>query len=205
MNRTARVCAAALACIAWGALLLQLGLMLATNSGQGIALFLTLANFFSFFTILSNLLVAAVLTRTAQGTEQPGLLAAAAVYIAVVGLGYSLLLRHIWDPQGFQKLADVLLHDAVPMLYVLCWLVYWRKQRALPWRYALLWLIWPAVYLTWAMVRGTVTGWYPYPFLDPDQAGWASVISVIAVFLLAFTALGFAAVALTRRNSSDTC
>ena len=203
-SRSARTAAAVLALINWGALALQLYLLLAANNAQGIPITLTLTNFFSFFTILSNLLVAVVLTRIILGAEQPGLEAAAAVYISVVGIGYSLLLRHIWDPQGLQKLADVLLHDVVPLLYVLCWFVFWGRRRALPWKSAFVWLIWPAIYLAYSMVRGSITGWYPYHFLDPAQAGVAPVISVIAIFLLSFTALGFAAVALTRRNSPDT-
>ena len=41
---------------------------------------------------------------------------AAREYIAIVGITYSLLLRHMWNPQGTQKIADVLLHDVVPVL-----------------------------------------------------------------------------------------
>lgn len=202
---SARIAATILALVTWVALALQLYLLLAANNAKGIPITLTLTNFFSFFTILSNLLVAFVLTRITLRAEQPSLQAAAAVYISVVGIGYSLLLRHIWDPQGLQKLADILLHDAVPLLYVLCWFVYWRRRKALAWKSVSVWLIWPAIYLAYSMIRGSATGWYPYHFLDPTQAGLAQVISVIAIFLLAFTALGFAAVALTRRNSPDTC
>jgi hypothetical protein len=42
----------------------------------------------------------------------------AAIYIAIVGIVYSFALRHIWDPQGLQKIADMLLHDSLPVLYV---------------------------------------------------------------------------------------
>ena len=48
---------------------------------------------------------------------------ALAAYIAIVGIGYSLLLRHTWDPEGLQKVADILLHDAVPVMFVGCWLI----------------------------------------------------------------------------------
>jgi len=36
--------------------------------------------------------------------------------MTMVGAGYTLLLRHLWNPQGAQKLADILLHDVVPVL-----------------------------------------------------------------------------------------
>lgn len=204
LSLKARVTAALLALIAWSALALQLYLTLATSHAEGVPVSRTLIRYFSFFTILSNLLVAFVLARSARDAERPGLQAAAAVYISVVGLGYTLLLRHIWNPQGLQKLADILLHDVVPVGYVLFWLIFCRKRKPLAWRSAFLWLIWPAIYLAYSMVCGSFTGWYPYHFLDPAEAGSASVISVIAIFVLAFLALGCAAIALTRSSFRDT-
>jgi hypothetical protein len=202
----ARATAALLALITWAALALQLYLVVTKGLEQGEALTLILTNYFSFFTILSNLLVAIILSRTALTPDSPtpGVQAATAVYIAVVGLGYSLLLRHIWDPQGLQKLADVLLHDAMPLLYVLFWLVFCRRRKALPWNAALVWLIWPVIYLVCSMVRGSRTGQYSYHFLDPSQFGSTHVFITIVGFLLAFLALGLAVVALTRRTPPDT-
>src|SRR2546430_1029791 len=161
---TARSIAAILALVCWGALLLQLWLILANGHANGQPVFEILTNYFSFFTILNNLFVATMFTWTALTPHgpPPGLRTAVAVYIAVVGLGYSLLLRHIWDPQGLQKLADILLHDVMPLAYVIFWIVFCRRLRVLPWSAAIGWLIWPLIYLIYSMVRGSITGWYPY-------------------------------------------
>jgi hypothetical protein len=65
------------------------------------------------------------------------------VYIAIVGIVYSLLLRHIWNPQGWQIVADVLLHDLIPLLYVAYWVIFVRKSSLL-WKHAVWWLAYPA-------------------------------------------------------------
>jgi len=41
-----------------------------------------------------------------------------------VGVSYSLLLRHLRNPQGAQKIADILLHDVVPVMYLGYWLIF---------------------------------------------------------------------------------
>ena len=192
-----RPLAAVLALLTWAALALQFYLSATTHLPN------LLVNFFSFFTILTNLLVAAVCTGLALRTRPhptPGLQAATAVYITVVGLGYTLLLRHIWNPQGLQKLADTLLHDAVPILYVLLWLTLLRPRARLPWRAAATWLLWPAIYLIYSLVRGALTGWYPYPFLDPRTLGYPRVALVVAICFAVAFALSLATIALTRHT-----
>ena len=93
---------------------------------------------------------------------------ATATYIAMVGIVYTLVLRSLWDPQGSPaRMADVVLHD-VYLLYVLYWVVLVEKG-SLRWSGAARWLIYPALYLIYAMARGAVSGWYPYPFIDAGR------------------------------------
>ncbi len=56
---------------------------------------------------------------------------------------------------------------SVPLLYVIFWIAFCRRLRALPRNHAYLWLIGPFVYLVYSMVRGHRIGWYPYHFLNP--------------------------------------
>ena len=55
----------------------------------------------------------------------------------------------------------------------------------------LLWLAFPAVYLGYTIIRGALTGWYPYPFLDPSQTdgygGVAIWCGAILVIILGFS------------------
>ena len=57
-------------------------------------------------------------------------------------------------------------------------------------------LLFPLLWTAWTMVFGAVDGWYPYPFLDPDEEGWGAVVVAIAgitaFFLVLFGAYAYA-------------
>ncbi|EQD46144.1 hypothetical protein B1B_12735 [mine drainage metagenome] len=125
-----------LALLAWFALILQWLILLQVRRAAGLSLSGGVGNFFSYFTVLTNLLVALTLSLPLvwPASRAGRLLSAAdfrtgvAANIALVGLTYSLLLRALWQPQGAQWLADTLLHDVVPLLYLLLWA--WVVPRA---------------------------------------------------------------------------
>jgi hypothetical protein len=130
-----RTCMAVIAAIGWFALALQFYLMIIVTPTPGADRVRLTFNYFSFFTILTNLLVALGLTfrlvaprsRWGDFFSRPTVASGTAVYIAIVGGTYSLLLRSLWSPQGAQKVADNLLHDLVPIMYVAYWLVFIHK------------------------------------------------------------------------------
>ncbi len=104
-----RTCSAAIAVVVtWFALALQFYLMVIQSHAQGAARVRLMANYFSFFTILTNLLVAVGLTlslatphsRLGRLFSRPVVASGTAVYIAIVGVTYSLLLRSLWNPSG---------------------------------------------------------------------------------------------------------
>ena len=120
-----------------------------------------------------------------------------AVYIAIVGIVYSLLLRHIWNPQGWQKVADVPLHDLIPLLYVVYWVIFVRKSSLL-WKHAVWWLTYPAAYFAYTLLRGAALGWYPYPFLDANALGYSRVSMNAVMLLAAFLLTGLLVVGIGR-------
>ena len=146
--------------------------------------------FLAFFTILAN--IGAGLVATAVAADSKGVLAqpkakyVAATSIALVGLVYSLWLRTTWDPEGLQKLADIALHDAVPVLFVGAWLAGLHEQ--LKWRDILWGLVPPLLYCAYALARGAADGFYAYWFLNPTLQTPAQTASGTA-FLLAAVAV----------------
>src|ERR1700754_2163181 len=98
-----RACLILLAVIAWLAVLLQIGLAVRTVTAAGQSPFVGVINTLSYFTILTNLIVAIVSTASAlRGAAadtsssfltRTSTMSAVAVYIFIVGLTYSLLLR----------------------------------------------------------------------------------------------------------------
>jgi len=205
--RKSRVFALSLAMLAWFSVLLQcyLSLQMASQNGKSIGSGLEI--FFSYFTVLTNLLICVSLTAsliapsTAPGKwfSRPGVVAGIATSIAFVGLSYHFLLRNIWTPQGAHLLADVLLHYVIPALYVLYW---WldSSKAALRWTHPLFWSAYPTAYLAYALIRGSMGGSYPYPFIDVADLGYGRTMLNSLGLLFVFIALGFVFVALGRAH-----
>ncbi len=155
--------------------------------------------YFSYFTILSNIAVAGVYA----GVLFPGKVkvldklnntiprATIAVCIIVLGLVYVTVLAKIWAPEGLFWLCDVLLHYAAPVLYVVWWLTAGRSG-SLRFIDAIKFLPAPVVYLIYALIRGALTGTYPYPFLNVSKQGGAAVAFnslCVAALFFAFSLL----------------
>ncbi|HMU47067.1 MAG TPA: Pr6Pr family membrane protein [Chitinophagaceae bacterium] len=182
--------------IGWFALSLQLFVSIKNAPALGVAIAESIVNYFSYFTILSNLAVAVSLSillifpGSALGRffAKPASQTAIALYIFIVGLVYSIALRNVWDPKGLQKTADILLHDVIPILYLLFWFLFVPK-KTLKWQNAFSWLIFPFIYLLYALLRGATTGWFSYYFLNFKEYGWGKVTINIILVLLAFLAV----------------
>lgn len=179
------------------ALVLQFYLMVTIPNAEH-SLPFRIVNFFSFFTILSNILVAKslaillIMPSSFWGRffGKPAVQTAIAVYIAIVGITYSLVLRALWHPQGWQLVVDMLLHDVIPVLYIVFWLVFVPKG-SLNWKHPLWWLLFPLVYLIYTLVRGAVTNWYPYPFIDAGALGYKRIAVNVFGLCFAFLIMGF--------------
>jgi len=162
--------------------------------------------FISYFTVLSNLLVAFATgsalfrsdARIASFFRRPAVKGGIALYIGVTGTIYFLILRHLWQPQGAQWWADTGLHYATPVLY-LAWWLFGVRHGGLRWGVLPGWLVFPLVYLMWTFLRGAWVHEYPYPFIDVGQLGWAMVVRNAVGVLAAFLGLGAVLVATDRR------
>lgn len=140
-------------------------------------------NFFSYFTIESNLLAVAVLIAgslvVARG--QPSrhvamVRGAATLSMAITGVVFSVLLAGI---RGAELTAvpwdNIVLHYIMPVAMVLDWGLD-RPGQLITFKHALIWLIFPLVYVVYSVVRGPFAHWYPYPFLNPDRHGYVGVV-----------------------------
>lgn len=191
-----RIIAAIAALSGWAGLVLQLWLLV-----QAMGLPDGAWRFVGFFTILTNILAAVVATAVAVG-RRTGLGGArarlmAATSILMVGLVYSVALRALWSPTGLQKVADVLLHDATPLVWVALWL--FAPHPRLAWREIGWALVLPIFYVVYAMARGTIDGWYAYWFLNPAAQSPVDLLVSILVLLCAFVLMAAALVWVDRR------
>lgn len=190
---------------AWSGLSIQLYLVLIARWQADLSLLAGVVHFFSFFTVLTNTLAAAVLTcalttRPSRGRTwllQPWVSAGIGVSILVVGLAYNLLLRPLWHPEGWQRLADELLHDVMPVLYLGYWWLCVEKGHLRGWHW-LLWAMYPLLYFVYLMLRGHLLGAYPYPFIDVGTLGYGQVMLNALGILLGFVLVSWGGIALDR-------
>jgi hypothetical protein len=204
-----RQCIRLAAVLGWLGLSIQLYLVFYGRWSVEASLLGGLVSYFSYFTVLTNTLVAAVLTSAATTREsrgrtfllQPWVSSGIAVSISVVGLAYSLLLRHLWHPQGWQLIADELLHDVMPLLFVLYW---WRcvPKGHLRLGHIGLWAIYPLLYFAYVLLRGRSLGIYPYPFVDVEKLGYPQVFLNASGILLGFVVVALVVLGLDRWRGS---
>jgi hypothetical protein len=153
----------------------------------------TVIRFFSFFTILTNILVALCCTVLLLNNNSKvriffsnkNTLTAIAVYITIVGVVYNLILRFLWKPEGLQWIVDELLHSVIPILFLILWLLFIPKGR-LQMKSVFAWLLYPLVYLIFILIRGLFSGFYPYPFIDVINLGYNKVVVNSTGMLSAF-------------------
>lgn len=173
-------------------------------------------NFFSFFTIESNVFAIVVLLlgaflafarkpdtvwfNVARGTV--------ATYMITTGVVYNLLLRGYELPQGTTvPWSNEVLHVAGPLVLLIDWLF-------APGRLAMatktIWIIvsFPLVWGAYTLIRGPFAfderlqrNWYPYPFMNPELSanGYLSVTFYMILIALVIGAAGAGVIWLSRR------
>lgn len=151
-------------------------------------------NFFSFFTILSNLFLAVVFLSSAwvgrRGRWVSSLRGAAVLYMIVTGLVYAALLRPYNADGGLViPWIDIVLHQLMPLIALLDWLLVPPRNKITN-KMVLSWLIFPLTFLIYSLIRGHFINWYPYPFLNPSDQGYWIVAAYTLGIALAFFLLG---------------
>ena len=204
--------AGVIAVIGWLALALQL-IVTFDNAIGGHTVVRALWRYVGYFTILTNLLVAVTLTRVARASGPNSTrgtistITGVVLAIAIVGVAYhTLLSAHVPAMGPLWWTADRMLHYLIPVLSVLWWLTF-VPAHTLTYRDAVAWLAFPIGYLTYALVRGSFDGWYPYYFIDVGALGYGRTLMNATVLSFAMLMAGCVVVAGTQfvatRRSRD--
>jgi len=140
------------------------------------------AEYFTFFTITSCLLTGIALTigglRVLRNQPETRFLTlfrlTMAASMVIVGVIYNALLTDSVDARDigydWPVLPNLVLHTYMPILVFLEWLI---ARTAVPLKLkSVFWvLVYPLTWLAFSIVRGLVTNWYPYWFLNPNEDG----------------------------------
>lgn len=194
--------------LALAAVVLQYLLMLENST---VSITETTIRFFSFFTILTNSVVAVYFLSISyrayiEKKSVPfnfGTLTAVTVYIVIVGLVYQVLLRHIWNPEGLQKIVDELLHSVVPALVTIYWFAN-KKGQNLKYSQMGWWLIYPFIYLLYVLLRGNFSGFYPYPFINVHNLGMGKTLLNSVGMTLLFLIISLIFIVITNLSNRHT-
>lgn len=183
----------------WFAVITQFVLMLQNKQTSNLE---TIIRFFSFFTILTNTIVALFFSAKLFTSKKNPLnflnknvaLTATTVFILLVGIVYQIVLRSIWEPKGLQKVVDELLHSFIPLFVFVYWFLYSKKED-LNFITFIKWLSYPILYFIFIISRGLVSGFYPYPFVNVDKLGWTKIginfVLITITILILFVILVF--------------
>ena len=151
----------------------------------------------SYFTIQSNVLIAIgavglALTPARDGALWRVVRLDGLIGISVTGVVYTTVLRVPDHLHGWAAATDAVFHYAVPLAAVLGWLAFGPRPRCdlrtVAWS-----LVWPLAWLGYTLLHGSVTDWYPYPFIDVTVHGYGLVLlnafavaAVLALMAAAF-------------------
>ncbi len=167
------------------------------------------SRYFAYFTILTNTFVTLVFASAAlfggrSGLNAPRIELMALTSILFVCAVYNILLAPRWEPQGWELLADILVHQTTPALFALYWIA--RPHGMLGWRDALFTALWPIAYAAYGLTRGAFDGFYPYFFMDPSSSPITQVAlnlgGLTAAFVIGALLLTAADGALSKRTAT---
>lgn len=162
-----------------------------------------LVRYCSYLTIWANVLVAWSTLTLALGRDRGTRLwrtlrLDAVVLILVAGVVHFFFLRPLLDLHGWDLVADRSLHLVVPALAVAGWLVFGPRGRA-GMQDLLPSLALPVGWLAYTLVRGAFVDWYPYPFIDVGEHGYAVVLLNCAGVAALMLLIGWVVLLLDRR------
>lgn len=150
--------------------------------------------FFSYFTVQSNVIIIVTELMLARSPRRTGRWFDVARIAGLVGITVTFVvnlvaLRPILDLRGLAAVTDAGFHIVAPVMAVVGWVAF-GPRAAFAWRTLWTSLAWPAVYFVYSLVHGALTGWYPYPFVDVTQLGYAAALRNLAAVVVLLVAVG---------------
>lgn len=197
------------AVMSWCAVLLELWLSIRVPLANGGTIAAGLVDYFSYFTVISNLFVAVISLLLLAGGNTPlarlgsgMVLGCATTAVLLAGVVYYFVLSDTWAPKGLQRISEVMQHYVVPSLAVAYWVLYPPREELPRWA-PLAWCIYPLVYFGYVLARGEAMASYPYYFINVAKLGYGEVFTNGAALLGSFLLIGSAvyAVALLRHKA----
>jgi len=176
------------------------GLVAFIGTGIEIASSKTPLRVLQYYTIQTNLLVgiSAFLWILMPNPFTANVIQAAALWIAVTGIFFHLLLSKLYQPLGIKALSNLLTHTLTPLCSVVLSLLIplGPTQHLLDLPQVALWISYPLLYTSFWLIYGHFVDYYPYWFLRPrgkypdGMGSYKRVSGFIVVSCMFFVLLG---------------
>ena len=115
---------------------------------------------------------------------------------------YQIVLRPIWNPEGMQMFVDELLHSIVPVCVLIYWMLF-ENKRTVKWNQIPKWLIYPLIYLVFILIRGNLSNFYPYPFVNVYELGMSTVLLNSVILMVVFIVIATILLGLGKLSSKN--
>lgn len=191
--------------IAWTAVIIRIYIGISDISG-GAEPASYLGNTFSYFTIQSNIMVVIWITLAlllGHKEERSILLhpiihGAICLYITVTFLIFAIFLSGGWQPTGIEAVSNLLMHYIIPFIFIGEWII---SETTTPYKYKYLifYTFYPFGYLFYTVIRGYITGFYPYYFFDLNSISVVDLIINVILLIILFTILGGIYITINRK------
>lgn len=122
-------------------------------------------------------------------------------YITITALVYNTLLIPVERAyRGYIPFASIVTHIFVPLIMILDYSLSPVVDKP-DWRRLWLWLSYPLLFAVGTIIDGSISGKYPYPFIDPQQVGSTPQLIInYAALILLHLALSALYLAIGRRK-----
>lgn len=152
------------------------------------------ADFFSYFTILSNVLAMILFLffglttgkRIEHRKKLDTLRAAVTTYMAITGIIYwTILVKNPGAPAAYPWIT-ITAHGIMPIAVVIEWLLL-PPIAKIKLKKAFLFLLFPVLFVIYTEIRGPLVNWYPYFFLNPEKVTYTQMSKyIIGILVLTY-------------------
>jgi hypothetical protein len=141
-------------------------------------------DYFTYFTLWSNILVAIVMLMLFARPDRDSFWFRvfrldSVLMIVVTGIIYNVVLASTAKNQGLEVWTNFFLHVLTPIVTFVVWLIA-GPRGWISWRIIGASLILPIAWLVFALIRGAFIGAYPYGFIDVAAYGYGTVLTNVA-------------------------
>lgn len=134
-----------------------------------------LPTYFSYFTVLSNILITTLFLYIGffnikkDSKDLQWVYGAAVLYMSITGIIYWSILVNAHS-LSLDPWINLMLHGIMPIAAFLGWLIAPPRDK-IDYKLAKEWLIPPLFFVAYTLIRGPIVHWYPYPFFNPTLPG----------------------------------